>query len=446
MATSPVYTDFADDFQSLSSTPAQAKPGAYSGLLDRIITTGSSANLESNLTAYLISLLGTENPIQGVSTSTDPPSITAARSLLSTFVQKLSTLSPLSTRIAIAQAAIALLHPRVVSFHDQDTSLKFLLADAHAAEEDFLASAKALQSITLDGASRAVPDADKARIWVRIARCYLEEDDATTAGQYINRAKNVMHNVKDPELALQFKLSSARILDSQRHFLDASAAYQAVSFEPLVDDEDRAHALAAAMTCAVLAPAGPLRARQLARLYKDERAPQADQFAILEKMFLDRVLAPEEVAAFASKLQPHQLARTADGSTVLDRAVLEHNLLGASRLYRNIGFVELGTLLGVDGERAEQYAAQMIEQGRLAGYIDQVEERIFFKGEGSGERLGAGAGAQANGTAASELARWDAGVQSLTEEVERVTTMIQTEFPVRTAPSSSSSSCGLFRD
>jgi len=186
------------------------------------------------------------------------------------------------------------------------------------------------------------------------------------------------------------------------------------------------HALGAALTCAVLAPAGPQRARQLARLYKDERALQTEQFAMLEKMFLDRVLTPEEVVVFAAKLAPHQLARTADGSTVLDRAVLEHNLLGASRLYRNIGFVELGTLLGVDGERAEQYAAQMIEQGRLAGHIDQIDERIFFEGESSAEE------GTPNGSGMTELRRWNTNVQNLTEEVERVTTMIQTELPVRT--------------
>ena len=35
------------------------------------------------------------------------------------------------------------------------------------------------------------------------------------------------------------------------------------------------------------------------------------------------------------------------GSTILDRAVIEHNLLSASKLYNNISFEELGSLLEI---------------------------------------------------------------------------------------------------
>ena len=35
------------------------------------------------------------------------------------------------------------------------------------------------------------------------------------------------------------------------------------------------------------------------------------------------------------------------GSTILDLAVVEHNMLSASKLYNNISFEELGRLLGI---------------------------------------------------------------------------------------------------
>lgn len=179
------------------------------------------------------------------------------------------------------------------------------------------------------------------------------------------------------------------------------------------------------MKCAVLAPAGPMRGRTLARLYKDDRANQVEEFPILEKIFLDRLLEPAEVKAFAEKLQPHQLAKTADGSTVLDKAVLEHNLLAASRLYSNIGVDQLGGLLGVDGDRAEGYAAQMIEQGRLAGYIDQIDRLIFFEGEATGGKKTG----HIDAVVGREMRKWDGNVQGVAEEVEQVTTMIQTQYP-----------------
>ena len=36
------------------------------------------------------------------------------------------------------------------------------------------------------------------------------------------------------------------------------------------------------------------------------------------------------------------------GSTILDRAAIEHNLLSASKLYNNISFTELGALLEIE--------------------------------------------------------------------------------------------------
>lgn len=46
------------------------------------------------------------------------------------------------------------------------------------------------------------------------------------------------------------------------------------------------------------------------------------------------------------------LTGAAAGSTCLDRAIVEHNVQAASRLYNNISFAELGTLLGVAPEKA----------------------------------------------------------------------------------------------
>ena len=69
--------------------------------------------------------------------------------------------------------------------------------------------------------------------------------------------------------------------------------------------------------------------------------------------------------AFAETLKPHQRAVTADGTTVLDKAVIDHNLAAASKLYNNIYFTELGQLLGCSEEQAEATASQMVMEDRL---------------------------------------------------------------------------------
>jgi COP9 signalosome complex subunit 4 len=397
----------------IEDASATKKTAAYNDLLSKILSASPPDTLAANLIAYVESLLG------------DSLGIVASRPLLSSFVSQFRGVQDPEVKVEVGQHLLQLLAPKVVSYEEQDTDTKYIVADAYEEQEDFTASAKTLQTITLDSSQRAVSADDKAKLWIRIVRCYLEEDDPTNASTYLNRVKNVLFEVQDKATKLQFQLSQARILDSQRSFLDASAAYHAISHEPIIDEEERLKALGEAMKCAVLAPAGPLRGRTLAKLYKDDRANQVEEYPILEKIFFDRLLEPSEVKAFAGKLAPHQLAKTSDGSTVLDKAVLEHNLLAASRLYSNIGIDQLGGLLGVDGDRAEGYAAQMIEQGRLAGYIDQIDRFIFFEGEATGgKKTGHG-----DAVVGRELRKWDGNVQGLAEEVEKVTTMIQNQYP-----------------
>lgn len=394
-----------------SSKPQADKPAAYNQLLRQISSSKGSLTTVPDLKAFIDAILG------------EAIGIVAARPLLTSAIEAVKALQSSEDQIAIGQHALNSLDSRVVSFEDQDASLREILADAYQLQEDWIESAKMLQGINLESSQRKIPDEHKVRIYMRICRLYLEEEDTTTAESYLNRAKNLIYKVGDTQLNLEFQLSQARILDSRRKFLDASSAYHTISFSAVLAEEERMRCLSAAITCAVLAPAGPQRARTLAKLYKDERAQQVEEFGILEKMFLDRLLSPEEVERFANGLQPHQLAKTSDGTTVLAKAVVEHNLLSASRLYANIGFNELGILLGCDTEKAEDYAATMLEQGRLNGHIDQIDNIIFFHGaEVAGNPTKSGQAYKATGR---EIRKWDLKVQGIAEEVERVASMLQ---------------------
>ena len=360
-----------------SNTNQQTKLQLYTDLLSKIVSSNDKDEdkdeLSPNLTAFLDSILS-ENNI----------GIVNARVLLDAFIKALRTL-PDQTKVTVGQHAITTLQSRSTSIEEQDALLRETLAEAHESQEDYISAAKTLQGIHLDSSQRLISDDSKVRMWIRIVRLYLEEDDTTNAEAVLNRIKSMPSKIMDPELKLHFQLAQARILDARRRFLDASQEYLNVSLAVGVDEGDRLQALSASIICAVLAPAGPQRSRTLSRLYKDDRATSLDEFSILEKMFLDRLLTPDEVKAFAAKLVPHQLAQTADGSTVLDKAVIEHNLLAASRLYENINVETLGAILGLKesgdltaGEKAEAYAARMVEQGRLKGSLDQIAGVIYF--------------------------------------------------------------------
>ncbi|KAI7472391.1 CSN4 COP9 signalosome complex subunit 4 [Hortaea werneckii] len=400
---SQAITSQLDSIENSSANPQQ-RAEAYHNILSTIISTPDG--LPESLTAYVRSIIS------------DSIGVVHSRPLLSSFVEKYRDLEDNDAKIETGTAVVQLLQPKIVSYEAQDTEIKHILAGAYEADDDFTNSAKTLQTVTLDSSQRNVTDDERARLWMRICRCYLEEDDPTNALTFLNKVKQVIFSVTDKETRLQFQLSQARIHDSQRSFLDASAAYLSLSNETDIDEEERQQALGEAMKCAVLAPAGPMRGRQLGKLYKDDRASGTAEYGILEKIFLDRLLSPAEVNAFAADLKEHQLAKTSDGSTVLDKAVLEHNLLAVSRLYQNISTTALGQLLGVDADRAEAYAAGMIESSRLSGSIDQIAGVIHFNTKEGG-----------SDSAAMNLRAWDANVQGLAEEVEKVTTMLQREEP-----------------
>ncbi|KAI1873048.1 uncharacterized protein JN550_003301 [Neoarthrinium moseri] len=402
----------ADAIAAAQAAPDQA--AAFDSLLKNVKGLSSPATISSDLKAILDAIFAASF------------GLVAVRQLVTDLIAVLKDFNNHDLWIEIGQYALNILSTQQSTFHDQAAAFRELIAEGHESNEDNLEAAKVLAEIPLDSAQRKITNEDRAKIWIRIVRNYLEVDDTTTAETYLNKLKNIIYTVSDPTLNLHFKLSQARIQDAKRAFLSASQAYHEISFSTAISEEERLLTLSMAIKCAILAPAGPLRSRALGRLFKDERAATLDEFSILEKMFFDRLLAPAEVDKFAQGLAPHQLATTSDGSTVLAKAVVEHNLLGISRLYSNIGFEALGLLLGLDPEKAEDTTAKMIEQGRLVGRIDQIEEIIWFEGgEASGEK---GSG-RAEVTVGKEMRRWDANVQGLAEEVENVTNALQKEFP-----------------
>ena len=402
--------------QALQQIAASAeKQKSYEALLAQISSLSSPTQLTGDLNAVVDAIFA------------DSLGIVSTRSLGVLFVEALKKVPSNETKIEVGEHTLTILQSQASSFEEQNAQIRELMADAHEDDEEFLEAAKVLAGIPLDSSQRKVANEDKVKFWIRITRNYLEVDDTTLAEQYLNKAKNLIYTVSDRDLNLHFKLCQARIQDAKRNFLAAAQGYQDISFMPVIAEEERLHTLSMAIKCAVLAPAGPARSRALGRLYKDDRASTLEEYGILEKMFLDRLLSPDEVEKFAEGLAIHQLARTSDGSTVLAKAVVEHNLRGASRLYSNISFDALGLLLGLDGDRAEETTARMIEQGRLLGRIDQIERYIWFEG---GEATGEKGSGRAEMVVGKELRRWDSNVQGLAEEVEKVTSELQLRYPV----------------
>lgn len=250
----------------------------------------------------------------------------------------------------------------------------------------------------------------------------MEEDQIAESDSAVTKAGSVVESIENADqhvaLILRYKSTYARVLDSNRKFLQAASRYHDLSQSSgaLIRAEDLLTMLGRAVTCAILAPSGPQRQRVLGHIFKDPRLNQLDNIAdfethatILTKMFKGQILGKEELVKFEASLQPHQKAIMGDGLTIMERGVVEHNMLAVSGIYRSIYINELAHILGVNNKKAEKLVATMILNGSLKGSIDQVENLVLFDNDDS-----------SNGA-------WDKAISSFCMELNNVTDAIQSK-------------------
>jgi COP9 signalosome complex subunit 4 len=126
-------------------------------------------------------------------------------------------------------------------------------------------------------------------------------------------------------------------------------------------------------------------------------------------MYKNQVLGKEELKKFESSLQAHQQAIMGDGLSIMERGVVEHNMIAVSKIYQSIYVSELALVLGVTSEKAEKLAAIMIMEGSLSGSIDQVEGLVEFESEDT-----------VDGT-------WDRSISSFCVELNHITDVIRSQ-------------------
>jgi len=270
--------------------------------------------------------------------------------------------------------------------------------------------------------------ADKTDTYVKIAECFLNEDDVVEADAFVTRAGAAVEALTRKDngeqapaeqqhigLILRYKSTYARVLDANRKFLQAASRYYDLSAigsqTDIIVADDLVEFLGRAATCAILAPSSSQRQRILGLVFKDERLSQLDSIphfqthaSILKKMYMEQVIQRDDhLIRFEESLADHQKALMSDGLTIVQRALIEHNMVAISQLYSTIYFTALGETLNVTRERAEKIASKMILDGSLNASIDQVDGILTF------------------GEEESPLVSWDGAITSFCMQLNNVT-------------------------
>jgi COP9 signalosome complex subunit 4 len=234
-----------------------------------------------------------------------------------------------------------------VGLEDADHLLRNQLFEHYKKEGEFASAATALAGIAMENSAKKW-DSDVAKAtavaehYVKVAEAYLLEDETVDAENFVNKAMTYMSDVTDIHLRIRYKATHGKILDANRKFLDAAWIYYELSQSPssLIRSDDLLILLGNAVTCVILGKAGPQRDRILNALYKDERLSSlelVDGFAthgqVLSKMYMQQVLRRNELRSFEEGLKDHQKALMADGLTIPQRAIIEHNMAAAFKIY-----------------------------------------------------------------------------------------------------------------
>jgi len=291
------------------------------------------------------------------------------------------------------------------------TKILFNMADVLVTKKEYLEAAKRLQEIPLETGQKPYDKEFKVQVWVKIAQLYIKEEKSLEAERYINKCGQLIGQIKDDKLVLRYRSAFVQSQDFNRKFSEAALTYYRLSQQ--VPEHERLEVLESGIRCAILAPAGPTRSRLLGLYFKDERAVELKSYPVLEKMFLGRILKKEETQAFATSLMAHQKAVMGDGRTLLETAVIEHNLLAASMVYNNITFDQLGALLDVSPDQAEAFASKMISEERLQGSINQTSRLLYFR----------------NPALHNELNTWDRHIEHICSNVNEIMDLITKKYP-----------------
>jgi len=369
---------------------------AVCGEKDIKILTASLTAIQDDLVKQKAGVAAFRELVSKLVSDDVPPQ--ASRPVLLHLTQSIVKL-PADTFVEVANFGIQSIRQHPSAGHDEaDYVLRDLLFNHYSVEQDFKSAAMVLSSLNMENTSKAWSVDDKADIYVKVAETFLADDESSAdqAEIFVQKASALMNDVSSTTqgkvIHLRYKTTHARVLDANRKFVDAAMRYFELSITPRetvellnLNLDDLLEFLGKAVTCVVLGKAGPQRSRVLGVLYKDDRLRQlelmpkyATHASILTKMYAEQLLRRDEFTAFEDSLAEHQRAQTADGFTFPEKAIIEHNMLAAGRLYDNIHFNELGSILRLDAAKAERVAARMIVEDRLKATIDQTDGVLVF--------------------------------------------------------------------
>lgn len=276
-----------------------------------------------------------------------------------------------------------------------DEGVKTFLACAdhyiELTDEDYGRAGRSYESLhihVIENSGCVAPEGtDPDEYWLLAAECYLKAE-SMRADECLKKLRNRVKRV-DGTKWIRFKSAQSRVQDRSRRYGGASYAYlstlkDAESLNIDLDVLSKTMTLNNAAICAILDKHGPPRTAVLQEIKLHPLSDTIPVSNILSKVSNNEIVTPKEVKLFESGLAEHHRAKMPDGRTIVQNAMIRHNISVVASIYKRVSLKTMASILGVKEEKdAEHVITEMINKEGLKAIIDGVDGTIEFNPDDS---------------------------------------------------------------
>jgi len=242
-----------------------------------------------------------------------------------------------------------------------------------------------------------------------------ENQYASDALRTLQKVANLVNQIEDEALKVPYQFMYAESLERCGRTTEAANRYMELAFQPpssALSESRRNIALQNAALLALLSPASPSRSRVLSHLLNDKRFDASPLHDYTMRVVFERMIPRASLDVLLFML-PERMS-CSSGPTNSKQVMLrwrEHNLMAASRIYKNISLKSLAELLECNEEEAEELAVRLILNNQLAASVDQENGCVVFN------------------QAQSELALWREQVAHVCQALTDLSDTIASSYP-----------------
>jgi len=258
-------------------------------------------------------------------------------------------------------------------------------------DEDYGKAGRAYESLhihVVENSGCVAPEGtDPDEYWLLAAECYLKAE-SMRADECLKKLRNRVRR-EDGAKWIRFKSAQSRVQDRSRRYGGASYAYlstlkDAESLNIDLDVESKTLTLNNAAICAILDKHGPPRTAVLKEIKLHPLSDTIPVSNILSKVNNNEIVTPKEVKTFEKGLAEHHRAKMPDGRTIVQNAMIRHNISVVASIYKRVSLKTMATIMGVAQETdAERVITEMINKEGLKAILDGVDGTIEFNPEDS---------------------------------------------------------------